>query len=478
LLWGQSPTGGSPDDEEIDGEPAVNVCIRCPQSVRLLWWNVLRLSCRLAGSDLAVWQSVEFIAAEGLSETGWPPEESYGFPWRTFDSPRERTADIAAETDAIALPEPCDPRRRAQYEHAARMAARYEFATAEQLDASMRAVITRMQRIDADLGLLLCRMAEKRLHRRLGYGELGAYCRNALGIGTRKVRALIAIERRRRQTGSRVTAAYRSGVLSWHRCLVLLPVLTETTAPAWIERAGQVTARGLVDEVMWARMACDAGLQAEPTPPQLGARLERDFQSFVQFGGSLNAAVLSAGGTGAASSFGSALLDAEIRFRAPITVAEMLRAALLARRKPHEPIWRGLERLLEHARAYWLALPKHRDPVFARDGWRCSVPGCSSRRNLHDHHVLFRSQGGGGEQDNRVAVCASHHQHGIHRGVVRASGKAGEGLNWELGRRGVNGPLLAVAGRGEVYVPARGDSASSDWVMFAPVESAAHGAVL
>jgi 5-methylcytosine-specific restriction endonuclease McrA len=33
--------------------------------------------------------------------------------------------------------------------------------------------------------------------------------------------------------------------------------------------------------------------------------------------------------------------------------------------------------------------------VFARDDWRCSVPGCSSFRNLHDHHIVARALGGG-----------------------------------------------------------------------------------
>ena len=126
-------------------------------------------------------------------------------------------------------------------------------------------------------------------------------------------------------------------------------------------------------------------------------------------------------------------------------------------------------------RACWLAAPKHCDPIFERDGWRCSVPGCSSRRNLHDHHVEFRSQGGGNEQDNRVAVCASHHHHGIHRGVVRASGKAGVGRDWELGCRGVSEPLLRVSGGGEVYMTK--EMTSLDWVRFVPVQSSVHAAM-
>jgi hypothetical protein len=31
---------------------------------------------------------------------------------------------------------------------------------------------------------------------------------------------------------------------------------------------------------------------------------------------------------------------------------------------------------------------------FGRDGFRCTVPACSARRNLHSHHIRFRSAGG------------------------------------------------------------------------------------
>ena len=78
------------------------------------------------------------------------------------------------------------------------------------------------------------------------------------------------------------------------------------------------------------------------------------------------------------------------------------------------------ERMLRRVVTDWESEPRHSDPVFHRDGWRCAVPACSGRRNLHDHHIRFRSQGGGNERENRVTVCAAHHLHGIHAGHVRA----------------------------------------------------------
>src|SRR5438477_450416 len=90
--------------------------------------------------------------------------------------------------------------------------------------------------------------------------------------------------------------------------------------------------------------------------------------------------------------------------------------------------------------------PRHRDPIFARDGWRCAVPACTSRRNLHDHHLLFRSRGGGNARDNRITVCAWHHLRGIHQGRVRAWGTAPDAVTWELGTRPGQPPLLTLQG--------------------------------
>jgi hypothetical protein len=61
------------------------------------------------------------------------------------------------------------------------------------------------------------------------------------------------------------------------------------------------------------------------------------------------------------------------------------------------------------------------------------VPACSGRRNLHDHHVRFRSRGGDNRRTNRITVCARHHLRAIHWGLVRGWGTAPHGIRWQLG---------------------------------------------
>ena len=83
--------------------------------------------------------------------------------------------------------------------------------------------------------------------------------------------------------------------------------------------------------------------------------------------------------------------------------------------------------------------PRH--GIFERDGWLCTVPGCTSMQNLQDHHIIFRSAGGLDDEGNRTAVCAFHHLRGIHAKRIRCTGRAPGGLIWGIGIRPGKAPL-------------------------------------
>ena len=72
--------------------------------------------------------------------------------------------------------------------------------------------------------------------------------------------------------------------------------------------------------------------------------------------------------------------------------------------------------------------------VYSRAGWRCTAPGCTSRRNLEDHHVVYRSRGGRDDLSNRICLCRFHHQRGEHGGLASCRGRAPLGILWRLGR--------------------------------------------
>jgi hypothetical protein len=98
----------------------------------------------------------------------------------------------------------------------------------------------------------------------------------------------------------------------------------------------------------------------------------------------------------------------------------------------------GLEAMLDHVLLAWgwggnLQRIRKEWRVFARDGFRCTVPGCTSYRNLHAHHVRYRSAGGSDDESNLTTLCAKHHLRGVHAGIVRIRGRAPGALRFALG---------------------------------------------
>ena len=107
------------------------------------------------------------------------------------------------------------------------------------------------------------------------------------------------------------------------------------------------------------------------------------------------------------------------------------------------PAWVGLLALLEEFVHTWdrqhRSTNPARDAIYIRDGWRCSAPGCTSRRNLEDHHVVYRSQGGSDALLNRLCLCRFHHQLGEHGELASCRGSAPLAITWRLGRAAIGG---------------------------------------
>ena len=366
------------------------------------------------------------------------------------------------------------------------------------LDARLVAIMHAIRTSEPRIGRLLRIVVDQRFYRALGFSSLAAYVRERLGISIRKAWALLKVERSTGRADA-FARAYDEGTISWVCAVTLLPVVDRANAEAWIARAATVTVRRLADEVSWVlerRDVCGADARLDPPPldsvlaspvaqaiaaaavagaatatPTEAASAETasaeaaSAEAASAEAASVAAACVAAATSGATAQIGAhgarqnpvtnfdtgrraacEVCDVEVQFTAPISVVALFREALDAYSEPGTPRWLALERVLQHVIACWESTPRHRDPIFARDGWRCSVPGCSSRRNLHDHHLQFRSRGGGNARENRIAVCAAHHLHGIHAGTVRASGTAPRAVEWQLGVRAGGPPLLAYVG--------------------------------
>jgi len=74
-----------------------------------------------------------------------------------------------------------------------------------------------------------------------------------------------------------------------------------------------------------------------------------------------------------------------------------------------------------------------RREALERAGYRCEVPGCACRTNLHVHHIQRRSQGGSDELENLAVACAAHHLRHLHGGTMRVEGADPGTRIWEIG---------------------------------------------
>jgi hypothetical protein len=266
-------------------------------------------------------------------------------------------------------------------------------------------------------------MVEGRLYLEIGFRTLDTYVRERLGMSPQRGRALVRLER---TAPCCLMRAYREGEVSWVQAYALLPVLVGSDARAfrerWLERAKRVTVRRLRDDI-------DEALLLRETDPELWART-----------GGLPDRLPPVRQTRAQPT--AAAETSRLFFLGPRDVARLFRAVLFTVRRRIElrtgrspTPGEAFGYMLAHAVESWGGLAP-RVPaqyrVFERDGWRCTVPGCSSRRNLHDHHIVYRSAGGSNELANRTTLCAWHHLRGVHAGIVRCRGRAPDDLRFDM----------------------------------------------
>ena len=126
------------------------------------------------------------------------------------------------------------------------------------LDARLRELVAAEQRVEAELAEVLLAVAEGRRYRGCSFPTLDAWVREELGMSPRKARMLLRLARTARRVPA-LSAAWRSGELSFLRAYTIVPVLLDAPehASAWIARARAVTCRRLEEDADAALLAAD-----------------------------------------------------------------------------------------------------------------------------------------------------------------------------------------------------------------------------
>jgi hypothetical protein len=454
--------------------------------VRAKFHRAREIARRVAGEALPTWACMEAVAAEALSALGSMPSDAREAACETADlsgacwTDRAGPAGIqdpplpngaappidapdgsmdpsaglagAPMANVCAMPPSADPPLAPVANVCAppppvwvrSLVEGIDDADAFELDDRMRRAVALEQRIEAEMAPLLRALGESLRYRHAGAARFESWARERLGISPRKTRALVRLDR----AGDACPAlreAFRSGRLSWVQAHALAPILlVAELAPfrdEWVVWAEGVSVRRLEDDVAAALLLLETDRAAFAATGGLPERqtCARDPRSVDHPEKQAPASVREDE-------------TARIAFVGPRDAAVFICAVVAAARGRLERLTgrsvsagEAIEWMLDHALAAWgaddpLLEPEHR--VFERDGWRCTMPGCSSYRNLHDHHIVYRSKGGPDELWNRTTLCACHHQRGVHGGLVRCTGSAPEGLRFELGLRAGRPPLL------------------------------------
>jgi hypothetical protein len=471
------------DEDGGSTEPVETVQLRVGGDVHFRWRRTLTWAARVAGERVTPGAVLEMVTAETLSALpagGDGPCDPAGVdaartspqgdargerPGREL-GPMPKRREIS-ERDAVArdalpvcdAPPVCDalavrdalPATPALPAFLAPLLSALEQADAFDLDARLRRAVRLEQRLDAAIAPRLAQVTASAYGWRTRPWSMAVFARERLGMSPRKARALLRLER----VGAmcpELRAAFRDGTLSWLQAQILAPLLLVDSAgewrTAWVGFAQRVTVRRL-DEAVGRALALREAAPAlwelcrdEPERACDSEDLERSS---------------AAKGRQVCARPSDLLQGIRLRVAAPRDVARLFRAALCTLRRAMEARSRRMPgegeafgAMIDHALASWgvddpwlrrrARLGRHL-AVFERDGWRCTVPGCTSQRNLQAHHVRFRSAGGGDETANLTTLCAAHHHRGVHAGVVRIGGRAPDGLWFELGVRAGRPPL-------------------------------------
>ena len=142
-----------------------------------------------------------------------------------------------------------------------------------------------------------------------------------------------------------------------------------------------------------------------------------------------------------------------IRIQAPREVVADLRAAIDMIKQwlgPGALDWHAAMVLFAHVLREWSLYDPETKPrhfrIFKRDRYLCQAPACPKRKDLHAHHMEYRSRGGSNDPTNLLPLCYHDHQGVIHARYARVSGEAPQRLYWELGCRPGREPLLILNG--------------------------------
>ena len=272
----------------------------------------------------------------------------------------------------------------------------------EEVETRLVAAAKRHHLEERNIAYWLLEIEERGWRRERGFSSIGDYALELIGIKPRKAQYLVFIASRLEKL-PRVQEAFDSGELSWTKAREITSVATAETESEWLDKAGRLSNRDL-ERAVRRHAGQGSGGYATVTISMPSEVLEMWNEAYE---------------------LAERMSGTELE---KWQVLEPTLAEFLGTHLPGDVS--GGEVELEDEKALPEAV---RNAVLERDEWRCAFPGCTMRKMLDIHHIVFRSHGGSDEPANLVCLCRTHHGL-VHRGICKITGSVGVDLEFERPR--------------------------------------------
>ena len=260
---------------------------------------------------------------------------------------------------------------------------------------------------ERNIAYWLLELDRRRLYRARGFSSTGDYAMELVGIKPRKAQYLVFIATRLEKLPA-IREAFDSGELTWTKAREIVSVATPETEAEWLAKAKVLSNRDLEKEVR-RHDGRGSGAFATVTismPVEVPEMWNDTYELAERLSGTplekwqvLEPSLAEFLGTHLPSAYGNGASPSEA---------------------PENDDEKGLPESVRNA-------------VLDRDQWQCSFPGCTMRKTLEVHHIVFRSRGGSDEPGNLICLCRRHHAL-VHRGICSISGTVGVDLRFERPR--------------------------------------------
>ncbi|GMR23331.1 MAG: hypothetical protein BMS9Abin37_1749 [Acidobacteriota bacterium] len=272
----------------------------------------------------------------------------------------------------------------------------------DEIEARLSAAAIHHHLEERNIAYWLLEIEERRLHKERGFSSIGDSAMELVGIKPRKAQYLVFIASRLEKL-PKIRAAFDSGELSWTKAREITGVATAETEAEWLEKARALSNRDLEREAR-RHAGQDSGAFATVTismPVEVLAMWNDAYELAERVSGT------------------------ELE---KWQVLEPSLAEFLGTHLPSAAPGEGGEGIeIDDEKELPYAV---RQAVFDRDRWQCKFPGCTMRKMLDVHHIVFRSRGGSDDICNLVCLCRVHHGL-VHRGICKVTGSVGVDLEFD-----------------------------------------------